>query len=322
MDEEGRIQLVLATARAAGAALSSEGVVLGPGDDAALLRCPPSHELVWSTDDQVEDTHFRRSWSSWAGYACFGTKAAGASLSDLAAMGAEPLGALLSLRVPPGLPLESLAQIARGVGEGLAAARCPLVGGNLAQDPAGLGLTLNVLGHAPAGRAWRRTGARAKDHLFVSGTLGLARLGLTYLEQGGDPGDPAWEEPLAALLRPRPRLELSRRLQSGALGPSAALDLSDGLARDLPRLALASGLCAELRGADLPSPPAELCAQVGLDPQRCALLGGEDYELLLAGPAELAGDGLVDVGTLREGAAGEVLVDRKPLDIKGFDHFS
>ncbi|HBP22298.1 MAG TPA: thiamine-phosphate kinase, partial [Planctomycetes bacterium] len=174
----------------------------------------------------------------------------------------------------------------------------------------------------PAGRAWRRAGAQAGDRLFVSGPLGLARLGLTYLEQGGDPGDPAWEAPLAALIRPRPRLALARRLQQAAVRPRAALDLSDGLARDLPRLALASGLRAEIRSADLPAPPAMLCAQLGVDPARCALLGGEDYQLLLAGPAELAGDELVDVGALVEGEPGEVLVDSKPLSIKGFDHFA
>ena len=322
MEESARIELVLSAARAAGARLSADSVALGPGDDAALLRPPPGHELVWSTDEQVEDVHFRRAWSEWAGFGGLGAKAAGASLSDLAAMGAEPLGALLSLRLPPDLPPRALEELAGGVGEQLAAAGCPLVGGNLAQDPRGLGLTLDVLGHVPAGRAWLRSGARAGDHLFVSGTLGLARLGLSYLEGGGDPRDPAWRAPLQALVRPRPRLELARRLQQGARRPTAALDLSDGLARDLPRLALASGLQAELRGADLPGPPAELCAQLGIEPTRCALLGGEDYQLLLAGPAELSADGLIDVGRLVSGTPGAALIDSKPLGDKGFDHFS
>ncbi len=324
----GEAQLVeacLAGARAAGADTSGvDGrLVLGPGDDAAILRAPAGHDLVWSSDEQVEDVHFRRRWGEAFGFAALGTKAAGASLSDLAAMGAKPLGALFSLRLPPELADHAEA-LARGVGAQLAAAGCPLAGGNLARAPQ-LGLTIDVLGTVPEGRGLRRAGARPGDALYVSGELGWSALGLRWLEAGLDPQDPRATRALEALFHPRPRLELGQLLL--ALPRVACMDLSDGLAKDLPRLASASGVRVEVRSESLPCPSTSLLEALQGDlspdhmsPADLAWEGGEDYELLIAGPASDL-DGIAGLTRIGEVSAGSGTFRDGALAVGGHDHF-
>ena len=307
------VEACLAGARAGGA--DTESLVLGPGDDAAILRPPPGHDLAWSSDEQVEDVHFRRLWGEALGYSALGSKAAGASLSDLAAMGARPLGALFSLRLPADL-VEHAEALGRGVGAQLAAVGCPLAGGNLARAER-LGLTIDVLGALPEGRSLRRSTAQPGDALYVSGSLGWAALGLAWLEARKDPGDPDAARAVEAICRPRPRIELGQRLLE--LSRVACLDLSDGLARDSCRLASASGVRLEFESALIPGPAEGLLP--GLDPAELAWGGGEDYELLIAGPAsELEGmEGLIRVGVVVCGEG--VLRDGQLTSGGGHDHF-
>lgn len=322
------VEACLAGARAAGAETGGldEGgrLVLGPGDDAAILRAPAGHDLVWSSDEQVEDVHFRRRWGEVFGFAALGSKAAGASLSDLAAMGATPLGALFSLRLPPELADQAEA-LARGVGTQLAAAGCPLAGGNLARAPQ-LGLTLDVLGTVPEGRGIRRDLARPGDAIYVSGELGWSALGLRWLEAGLDPQDPRATRALEALLHPRPRIPLGQRLLQ--LPRVAGMDLSDGLAKDLPRLARASGVRVEVSSELLPGPSQELLEALARGestgdetPTALAWSGGEDYELLIAGPpADLDPiPGLVRIGAVSAGEG--TLLDGSPRG-GGHEHFT
>jgi thiamine-monophosphate kinase len=321
------VEACLEGARAAGADTSgldgSGRLVLGPGDDAAILRAPPGHDLVWSSDEQVEDVHFRRVWGQAFGFAALGAKAAGASLSDLAAMGAEPLGVLFSLRLPPELA-EHAEALARGVGAQLAAAGCPLAGGNLARAPQ-LGLTIDVLGTVPEGRGLRRDAAQPGDAIYVSGELGWSALGLRWLEAGLSPEDPQATRALEALFHPRPRLELGQRLLK--LPRVACMDLSDGLAKDLPRLARASGVRAEVSSELLPGPSepllATLCEEESsgdASPASVAWSGGEDYELLVAGPARDLDEvsGLIRIGVV---SAGEGVFLDGALVGGGHDHF-
>lgn len=319
MDEEATIARILRAARAAGAATGGAGVTLGPGDDAAVLAPPLGQELVWTTDEQVEGVHFRREWSAFAGYAAFGRKAIGAGVSDLAAMGASPLGVLVGLALPE-LEPGALDALAAGLGEALARCETPLLGGNLTRHPDRLELHVTALGAVTPGRALRRDAGRAGDRLFVSGPLGLARAGLRWLLAGGDPHEPALAPALAALLGPTPRLPLGRAL--AAEPRVACLDLSDGLARDLPRLARASGLRAVVDPAALPAPDPELARRAGEPATELAWRGGEDHELLVAGPADLAlrHPTLREIGRLEDGPAGEVVAPE--LDhLAGFDHF-
>lgn len=263
---QGEFDLIRAFTRAL--PLAGEGVVLGPGDDAALLRPPRGEELVATVDAVEEGVHFDARFSP----ADIGWKALAVNLSDLAAMGARPLWALVALGVPAGTAPARLAGVARGLGACARRFGIAVAGGNVTRAP-GLSLTVTVVGSAPRGRALRREGARPGDAVLVSGTLGEAALGL-------EPGAPAAFA--RRQRRPVPRLALGRALAGLA---SAGIDVSDGLVQDLGHLCQASGVGASLRLAELPLSPAYRRVTAGrADPWAPALSGGEDYELCVTVP--------------------------------------
>jgi thiamine-monophosphate kinase len=260
--------------RRAGAARAD--VILGIGDDAALLRAPAHQELVVTTDALIEGAHFLPGASAHS----LGHRALAINLSDLAAMGAEPAWALASL-VLPEADEAWLQEFALGFGALARAHSVALVGGNLSRGP--LSITLQLTGFVPPGTALRRSGGRPGDWLFVSGTLGDARAGrlLGELEPADGTIDSEQRQALQRRFEyPRARLALGQAIRGVA---SACLDISDGLLADLPRLAEASGCAAELRIADLPlsQPLQALC---GAQAWQQALQGGEDYELLFSVP--------------------------------------
>jgi thiamine-monophosphate kinase len=252
--------------------VAGRAVALGIGDDAAVLRPPRGEHLVVTTDALVEGVHFR--WETHAP-AAVGRRALVASLSDLAAMGARPLGCVLALAAPPSLPLARADGVARGL---LAAARefaCPLVGGNVARARQ-TSLTLTALGSVRPGRILTRRGARVGDRILVTGTLGGAALGVA---RGG---------PVRRV--PEPRLAAGAAL-ARVPGIGGCIDVSDGLEADLGHLlAAAEGgpLGAEIEAAKVPVPRGFhlACGRVGLDPERLVLAGGEDYELLFSARPE------------------------------------
>ncbi|MEE9281353.1 MAG: thiamine-phosphate kinase [Myxococcota bacterium] len=276
------------------------------GDDAAVLRPPRGKDLVWTVDALVEDVHFR--WDTTDARS-LGHKALAVNLSDLNAMGADPLGFLLTLAVPGGTEPARLDGFLRGL---LAEARthgCPLVGGDTVSAPL-WSLSLSAVGSVPRGRALRRGGARAGDRVMVTGSLGGAALGLELLEagRGSEPGERAFAR---RQLRPRPPLQVGPRLARAGLA-TAAVDLSDGLQRDLGHILEESGLGGELWLDALPLPRGlvEKSAELGLDPDWLAVAGGEDYELLFAvgssAPragvlARRLGCRVTEVGVLRRG---------------------
>ncbi|MBL0278420.1 MAG: thiamine-phosphate kinase [Anaeromyxobacter sp.] len=263
---QGEFDLIAAFTRAL--PLAGEGVLLGPGDDAALLAAPPGEELVATVDAVEEGVHFDARFTPGD----IGWKALAVNLSDLAAMGARPLWALVALGVPRGTRPARLAGVARGLGACARRFGVVVVGGNVTRA-AGLSLTVTVVGAAPAGRALRRAGARPGDAVLVSGSLGEASLGL---EPGAAPALRRRQR------RPVPRLGLGRALAPFA---SAAIDVSDGLVQDLGHLCQASGVGASLRLAELPLSAAYRRATAGRpDPWAAALSGGEDYELCLTVP--------------------------------------
>ena len=246
-------------------------VALGIGDDAALLRPRPGCELVQTTDVLVEQVHFLPDSPPRS----LGHRALAINLSDVAAMGASPAWALLSLTLPE-IDEQWLGEFAAGFGALARVHEVALVGGNLSRGP--LSVTVQLTGQVPVGTALRRTGGRAADDLWVSGTLGDAALGRTL-----GPGRDA--ETYANWLRaraefPTPRVALGEALRGLA---SACIDLSDGLLADLPRLAQASGCGAEIHVEQLPL-SAALAALAGESAWQRALAGGEDYELCFAAP--------------------------------------
>jgi thiamine-monophosphate kinase len=248
--------------RSAGAA-----VVLGVGDDAALLRAPAGEQVALTTDAFVEGVHFRFGRETPER---IGRRALVANLSDLAAMGARPAGFTLALAAPPSLEVRVALGLVRGALREGAAHGCPLVGGNLSRARE-TSLTIAALGSVRPGRALRRSAARPGDRLLVTGSLGAAALDRLRAERRGGP------------LRHRPAARLAPgRALARLAAAGACIDVSDGLLADLRHLLEASRVGAELDAAALPRPRgfAAACRALGLDPERLVLEGGEDYELL------------------------------------------
>jgi len=301
-------------------------VRLGPGDDAATLRVGDGEILVVSTDLSVEDVHFRREWLTWE---AIGYRAVAVALSDLAAMAARPIGVLVSLALPPDLDSAAPGEIARGLGSCLREQGAALLGGDLSRSPGPVVLDVTVVGATR--HPVERSGARAGDELWVTGSLGGAAAAAAAWSAGREPEPGA----RAAFERPAPRAAESRWLANEA-DVHALIDLSDGLAADAQHVAAASGVRLELAAGAVPLHPvfdswtqqeAALSLAVG---------GGEDYELLAAlGPGFTAaareaferefGVGLTRVGRVTEGSGVEWLDERGSVrqpPAEGFDHFA
>lgn len=246
-----------------------DDVILGIGDDGAVLAIPPGEHLVAAVDTLQSGVHFPEGTAP----AAIGHKALAVNLSDLAAMGARPAWALLALSLPA--PDEAwLAQFAEGFGALAAASGTALVGGDLTRGP--LSVSVTVLGSLPAGSALTRGGARAGDGIYVTGTLGDAAGSLARLRRGLGQGleDERWLQ--MRLDRPTPRLAAGQALRGLA---SSAIDVSDGLLADLGHILEASGCGATLDGARLPLSAALRRLAGGEEARRLALSGGDDYEL-------------------------------------------
>jgi thiamine-monophosphate kinase len=254
-------------------------VVLGIGDDCALLLPRPGHQLAVSSDMLVEGCHFFADVDPQA----LGHKALAVNLSDLAAMGARPLGFTLALALP-----QADDAWLRAFSEGLLALAdthsCPLVGGDTTRGP--LNICITVFGEVAPGRALRRDAARADDDIWLSGRTGEARLALERLRGTGWALRNDRDKALCRqrLERPTPRVALGQALASLQGRAPAAIDLSDGLAGDLGHILSASGVGAEIDLSDLPVAPA-LQPLAKTERLECLLRGGDDYELLFTAPA-------------------------------------
>lgn len=311
------------------------GVRLGIGDDAALVDVPAGETLAVTTDTLVAGRHFPHDATPFD----IGWKALAVNLSDLAAMAARPLGVTLALTLP-----EADEAWLAGFSEGFFALAdshgVPLIGGDTTRGP--LAITVTALGSVPSAQALRRSGARAGDRLFVSGSLGDAGLGLAFaLHQPmawlGDFPPAHRNHVLSRLQRPTPRLALGLALRDLA---TAALDVSDGLAQDLGHLLAASGLAAELHLEQLPLSPALsfLASEGGAVQQQVlswALAAGDDYELLFSVPPaqvnalralatahELP---LTEIGHLTAGSGLRLTWQGRPWEHElpsGYQHFS
>ncbi|HEY1243257.1 MAG TPA: thiamine-phosphate kinase [Hyphomicrobiaceae bacterium] len=308
-------------------------------DDCALLTPEPGTELVLKTDPIAEGVHFLPGEAP----ADIAWKALAVNVSDLAAKGARPVGYLMALSFPEAPSRRWLSAFADGLGEAQARFGCRLLGGDTDRRPGPLTVSIAAIGAVPQGQMVRRGTAKAGDVLFVSGSIGDAGLGLALSR---DPAlveawglSPAEAEALVRRhRRPEPRLALAPVLRQHA---SAAMDISDGLAKDLDRMLRASGVAGRLSAADVPLSTAarKFVADApdtpGRDRRLAGLItAGDDYEVLAAVPASHAADfraaaatagvPVAQVGALTPGSGLHIdAPDGHPLalDRAGWDHF-
>lgn len=304
--------------RRAFASPKASGIELGIGDDAAVLA-PGRDKLVWTVDASVEGTHFERAWLELED---IGFRAFQAAVSDLAAMGARPLAALSALTLPRGFSARELARLTAGQAQAARSCRCPVVGGNVARGRE-LTLTTTVLGAAR--RPLTRDGARPGDDVWLVGEVGLAAAGLELLRRAAAAKSRAAREACTAWRRPRALLERGLALAGRA---HAAIDVSDGLGLDATRLADASACRVVLEEAALVralSPSlAKVAPTLGRSALDFALRGGEDYALVVTGPAARRPTWARRVGRCERGRGGYLERpdgSRRPLG-DGFDHFA
>lgn len=302
----------------------------GLTDDAAVLSHDPGEELVTTMDTLVAGVHFFADDPP----GLIAAKLVGVNVSDLAAKGARPYAALLSVALPVGTTLEWARAFADGLGEALARFGLALAGGDTVSTPGPLTVTLAVMGRLAQGAMPRRATARAGDRIWISGTIGDGALGLA-VRRGGLAGLAAADRAflLERYLTPSPRLDLGRRLP-GLI--HAAMDVSDGLIQDLGHICRQSGLGAEIEAALVPLSPAARRALADTETSLASLVGGgDDYELLFTAPPErdaaiaaaaaAAGVAVTVVGRMVAGE-GVRLLDAQGRDmavaVSGWRHFS
>jgi thiamine-monophosphate kinase len=313
VNEAGRIALLRRVLSAETRAGGFGGIEVGIGDDAAVLALS-GRRLVWTVDEQVEGTHFRRDLLSWHD---LGWRSFMAAASDVAAMGADPWCALAALVLPDDVDDAALEQIALGQGAAAQAIEAPVVGGNLARGST-LSIATTLLG--TCSRAILRGGAMPGDGLWMAGRVGLAAAGLrALLMRKGEMA--SLEAAVHAWRTPRALVAEGRSMASVA---HAAVDVSDGLACDVGHLAQASVVCAVLdEGALLADADlASAAGALGASALDLALHGGEDYALVVASPAAIEGFRCIgDVtqgrGVMLRGPSGQ-----RPIEPRGFDHFT
>jgi len=303
--------------RALAASVPSKTVARGIGDDCAVLRPSPGHELLVTTDFSIENIHFRREWhpATSVGHRCLAR-----GLSDIASMGGRAVACFLSLGLPNKLPQKWSDDFLRGLLALAREFRVQLAGGDLSQAPE-IVADIIVLGEVPAGRAILRSGARPGDRIYVTGKLGGSAAALEQLFAG--------KKVKAARANPhffpQPRVGAGLWLQKHGAA-TAMIDLSDGLSVDLSHICEESGVCAQIRAADLP-------VARGADLE-LALHGGEDYELLFTAaprarlPRHIAGVPVTEIGVIAKrtnySSAIQLLSDNggvTPLAQRGWEHF-
>lgn len=310
-------------------------LALGIGDDAAVWRPAPGADVVITTDSLVEEIHFRLDWTDWES---LGHKILAVNISDIAAMGAAPKLAVITLGLRGDELVIDVQALYRGIGDLARRNALTIAGGDIVRSPNALMFHVTALGEAAGGAVLRRSGAGVGDIIGVTGTLGASAAGLRVLAL--DATDPRRVAATADLLiqahlRPEPRVALGKILLDQ--GATAAMDLSDGVLGDLPKILTASCVSAEIDARRVPVAGAvrALFPEAWLD---LALRGGEDYELLFTAPdhawsaieqamQEIGGQ-VSAMGTIVSPEAGRPAIGITGLDGKrhsvepgAFDHF-
>ena len=311
------------------------GLEVPIGDDAAVWQPPDGESIVVSTDSLVEGIHFRLEWTDWER---LGHKALAVNLSDLAAMGAQPGIAVISLGLRGSERVSDLEALYRGMGGLAVQTGVRIAGGDIVASPNAFSITVTVLGASRDGQVLHRSGAKAGDVIGVSGTLGASAAGLKLLQAGGMNARrraATADQLIESHLRPLPRMELGRILLEG--GATSAMDLSDGLLGDLPKMLARSHVRARINEQAIPV-AAAVRSLFPEDRLNLALRGGEDYELLFTAPQTIfqeLRDAAREIGASLT-AIGEILpaddeqpslllqtpTGERPIRAGAYDHFA
>ena len=304
--------------RAAGKGAS---LVKGIGDDCAVLRIPKGHQILVTTDFTIEKVHFLRQWHSpeLVGWRCL-TR----GLSDIAAMGGNPLAAFLSIAVARDVPQAWVNGFVKGL---LALARefkVPLAGGDTAQAASGIQADIVVVGSLPSGQAVLRSGARPGDTIYVTGTLGAPAAEIAAMKSQPHNASKIRHGFPPNVLRPSPRLLVGQWLRKRGI-PTAMIDISDGLSTDLHHICEESSVGADIIAENIPL--GHLPSTTSPIAIAFALHGGEDYELLFtsskAVPKKIGGVDITPIGVITKTKSMRILnhgIARR-LPVKGWEHF-
>lgn len=301
-------------------------VLTGIGDDCAVLRLPADQgqrkDVLVTTDFSLESIHFRRDWhpAESVGHRCLAR-----GLSDIAAMGGEPVAAFLSLALPRDVKPAWVDVFLRGLLKLAKDFKVTLAGGDTAESPAGILADIVVVGSVPEGKAVLRSGARPGDRIYVSGALGGSAAALAEMERS--PKRKLKPQEYERHFFPQPRVALGRMLRENGIA-SSMIDTSDGLSTDLAHICEESGVGAEIQAAAVPR------ARVGKPGREVdlefALHGGEDYELLFTAPrakrlpARIAGVAITQIGHVTSSQKSILLNPNgvgRELKTHGWEHF-
>ena len=309
-------------------------LVIGIGDDTAVIRMDKRRALLVTCDIQVEGRHFR--FDRITPYQ-LGRRAVAVNVSDIASMGGKPTFALVSLGLPGAFPVASYDRLFEGMRDELRRYGARIVGGNLARTEDALIVDVTLMGENDLSRVTTRGGARVGDRVFVTGRLGASGAGFQAVQAFGKNVPARYRHLVACHLLPTPRVTLGRRISRSGVA-TAMIDLSDGLAGDLFHVCTRSGVGAEIYPDRLPLPEriGEIAERSGRSVIDLALHGGEDYELLFTAPPcvpvrtvlALSRDPevpITEIGKIVTRRKGYCLVDpggsRTPLTPSGWDHF-
>jgi len=310
---------------------SAPDVLTGIGDDAAVIDPPSGAQGVWSTDLLLQGVHFERGWQTPRQ---LGAKSLTVNLSDLAAMGATPRFAMLSLAIPTVTPVDYILEFCQGLAGEAASAGVIVIGGDTTRSDQGMVISVTAGGHVPSGGAVLRSGASVGDVIMVTGQLGSAAAGLQTFESGVAEDYP---ELVRAFIAPIARIRAG--IAARESGASAMTDLSDGLASDLRHICEESSAGARIDLEQLPflRQLEAAAAEHGWNREKLMLTGGEDYELLLTVPGECAGKLQEEInraaavpatiiGEMMPPEYGIRLIDggggERPMPGHGYDHFA
>jgi len=310
--------------------IQEKGVVVGIGDDAAALEIEGGKLTLLTTDTLVEDVHFR--WDYASSFEV-GWKSLAVNVSDIAAMGGSPLYSLISLSLPSEVESFKVEDLYKGLKKAASQYKVNIIGGNIVHSPI-FSITISLVGEVEKENILLRSGARKGDLIYVTGELGSSRAGLECLRNPNLKVNPKIRKFLVRKhLLPSPRLKEGRILAKEKIA-TAAIDISDGLVSDLLRITEESKIGATLWEEKIPFSFAseEVSKEVGISPQKWALYGGEDYELLFTVSRdkkekikELDFSSYL-IGEIVEKEDGISLIKKEsgkkiPLENKGYDHF-